>query len=159
MSRGNTRRARPFWETKSLAEMSADEWESLCDGCALCCLNKLEDHDTGDIHYTSVACRYLDADACRCRDYANRSKIVPECVTLRADNLAELSWMPETCAYRLIYEGKPLFDWHPLVSGDGETVHTAGISIRGRCISETYVDDSELEEFVVRWNLHSRPDD
>ena len=141
-----------FWEKKPLDEMSKVEWESLCDGCALCCLNKLEDVESGEIHYTNVCCRYLDTQACRCTDYANRTTLVPECVKLRPDNLAELSWMPETCAYRLIYEHKPLPDWHPLVSGNPLSVHEAGISIRGRCISEAFVDESELQECIVQWH-------
>lgn len=148
---------RPFWETKSLAEMSQREWESLCDGCALCCLNKLEDADSGEVLYTCVSCRYLDTETCRCTDYAHRTTLVPECVALRPDNLRELSWMPATCAYRLLYEGRPLPSWHPLVSGDPETVHSAGISVRGRCVSEAFVHESELEDRIVSWASVRRP--
>lgn len=112
--------------------MSRREWESLCDGCARCCLVKLEDEDTGDIHFTDIGCTLLDAGTCRCRDYTHRSKRVSDCVTLSARNVGKLSWLPVTCAYRLLDEGKDLAWWHPLVSGDPETVVTAGISVRGK---------------------------
>lgn len=141
--------AAPFWKTKSLSEMTQSEWERLCDGCGQCCLHKLEDVDTGTIAVTDVACAYLDLDSCRCRDYANRSVNVPDCVTLTAATIATLHWMPESCAYRRLAEGQDLAWWHPLVSGDPETVHEAGISIRGRAVSEETVDD--LEEHVTDW--------
>lgn len=137
----------PFWETKTLAEMSEAEWESLCDGCGQCCLYKLEDADTGEYALTDVACRYLDHDTCRCSDYANRQRNVPDCVKVKPDNIAGLRWMPETCAYRVLAEGRELEWWHPLVSGDPETVHTSGISVRGKAIDEDRVDD--LEDHVV----------
>jgi len=137
----------PFWETKDLAEMSDTEWESLCDSCGQCCLFKLEDADTGEYALTNVACRFLDHDSCQCSDYANRQRNVPDCVKVTATNIAELRWMPETCAYRLLAEGKPLFPWHPLVSGDPESVHTAGVSVRGKAINEDMVDD--LEDHVI----------
>ena len=126
----------PFWKTKTLAEMSTGEWESLCDGCAKCCLNKLKDADTGELFYTKVACILLDMEACRCTRYPERSRLVPDCVVLTSENVGELEWMPSTCAYRLVAEGKDLYWWHPLISGDPESVHKAGISIRGRAISE-----------------------
>lgn len=122
----------PFWQTKSLAEMTAEEWESLCDGCGKCCLSKIEDEDTGEIFYTSVACRLFDAKTCRCTDYPNRSIKVPDCVTLTKANVPEIAWLPQTCAYRLVQEGRPLYDWHHLVCGDREAVHRAGASVRGR---------------------------
>jgi uncharacterized protein len=122
----------PFWKTKSLAEMSQAEWESICDGCGKCCLSKLEDEDTGEIHWTSVACRLFDSGACKCRDYPNRTKKVHDCVQLTPDNVGTISWLPSTCAYRLVNEGKDLFPWHPLISGSPHSVHEAGVSVRGR---------------------------
>ena len=140
--------SQPFWKSKTLAEMDEEEWESLCDGCGQCCLFKLEDADTGEFALTDVACRYLDHDTCRCTDYRNRSRNVPDCVKVSPDNIVELRWMPETCAYRLLAEGKDLYWWHPLVSGDRETVHSSGASVRGKAINEDMVDD--LEAHVVR---------
>ncbi len=136
-----------FWEQKSLEQMSPAEWESLCDGCAKCCLHKLEDIDTGELAFTNVACGLLDIGGCRCRDYKRRSTLVPDCVTLTPRNVAELAWMPSTCAYRLLAEGKPLAHWHPLVSGDPDSVHRAGISVRGRCVSERHA--GPLEHHVL----------
>lgn len=122
----------PFWKTKTLEDMDRAEWESLCDGCGKCCLSKLEDEDTGEIHWTSVACRLFDAGQCSCRDYSHRNALVPDCVILTPQNVRTIAWLPQTCGYRLVSEGKDLFDWHPLKSGDRESVHKAGISIRGR---------------------------
>ncbi len=139
----------PFWRRKTLAEMTRSEWESLCDGCAKCCLDKLEDEDTGEIRCTEVACRLLDLGTCRCTDYANRKRFVPDCVVLTARTVDRLAWLPSTCAYRLISEGKDLEWWHPLVSGDPETVHRAGVSVRGRAVPEAVAGD--LEDHVVRW--------
>lgn len=139
----------PYWERKTLAEMTKVEWESLCDGCARCCLNKLENDSTGEIQFTDVACRLLETEACRCMSYADRKRFVPDCQVLTPRNVRRLSWLPSTCAYRLIDEGKPLYWWHPLVSGDSETVHQAGISVRGRVVSERDTDD--LENRVVGW--------
>jgi uncharacterized protein len=131
--------------------MTAGEWESLCDGCGKCCLNKIEFEDTGEIAFTNVACKLLDLHSCQCSNYANRKKFVPDCVKLSPKNIEGIAWMPSTCAYRLIAESKPLFDWHPLVSGDPETVHTAGISMRGRAISESLLSDDldELEDYAL----------
>lgn len=122
----------PFWKTKPLDAMSPEEWESLCDGCGKCCLAKLEEEDTGDIYWTSVSCRLFDPRTCRCSDYENRLATVADCIRLTPDKVRSLSWLPATCAYRLLNEGRDLEWWHPLVSGDRETVHQAGISIRGR---------------------------
>ena len=141
----------PFWERKTLAEMTADEWEALCDGCGRCCLLKLEDTDTGAIAYTDVACRLLDLGACRCTSYGARAQLVPDCVVLTPDRIGDLGWMPSTCAYRLLAEGKRLRWWHPLVSGDPETVHVAGISVRHRVLAETEVACDRLEERIVTW--------
>jgi uncharacterized cysteine cluster protein YcgN (CxxCxxCC family) len=132
-----------FWE-KPLAELDRGEWEALCDGCGKCCLHKLEDADTGEIHATEVACKLLDTHSARCTNYRGRRAFVPDCIRLTANNVARMTWLPKTCAYRLRAEGKPLFDWHPLISGDPESVHRAGISVRGWTISEGEAGDLEF---------------
>lgn len=141
----------PFWESKSLAEMTPAEWESLCDGCARCCLHKLEDADSGEVYYTGVRCRYLDEDSCRCSDYANRSRLMPNCLDLSQEDVGALHWLPATCAYRLLAEGKPLYDWHPLVSGSRDSVHEAGVSIRGRAVSDEFVHPDGYDEHIIQW--------
>lgn len=141
----------PFWKTKTLQELDPDEWESLCDGCAKCCLIKLEDEDTAEVFYTDVVCHLLDQDNCRCTEYENRKRLVPSCVRLRPDNLEALSWMPTTCAYRLVFEGQDLPNWHHLVCGDGDEVHKSGISVRGRATSEEHVDDKDLPHRLTDW--------
>ena len=143
----------PFWRAKRLDEMNREEWESLCDGCAKCCLIKLEDEDTGEIEYTDIACRLLDAETCRCKDYANRSVLVPDCVTLTPANLEEIDWMPPSCAYRLLKEGKDLPWWHPLRSGEYEAVRLAGMSVHGRFLYEDEADMEDLEARIVDWPL------
>lgn len=141
----------PFWRRKALADMTRDEWESLCDGCGRCCLIKLEDADNGDIFYTDVTCRLLDHGSCRCTSYALRSTLVPDCVSLDPANVHELGWMPSTCAYRLLAEGKDLPPWHPLVTGNPDSVHDAGISVRGKVLSEEGVAEDDLVERMVDW--------
>jgi uncharacterized cysteine cluster protein YcgN (CxxCxxCC family) len=139
---------KPFWETKKLHELNHAEWESLCDGCAKCCVHKLEDEDSGAVHYTCVACRMLDVNTCRCTDYPNRHKTVPECAVLSVDQPENFKWMPETCAYRLIHEGKPLPDWHPLLSGSSASVHEHGASARKKLIPE-FLAGEDLEKYIV----------
>lgn len=147
-------RPEPFWRRKTLDAMTPEEWESLCDGCGRCCLVKLEDEDTGHIHATDIGCRLFDAGTCRCKDYANRSATVPDCVTLTPKEVRELSWLPPTCAYRLVGEGRDLPWWHPLVSGDSETVVAAGVSVRGRVhASEEDVAEEDLPRRIVKWPL------
>jgi uncharacterized cysteine cluster protein YcgN (CxxCxxCC family) len=139
----------PFWKAKRLEEMSAAEWESLCDGCGRCCLHKLRHDDSGELSFTNVACRLLDLHSCRCGDYAARRRLVPDCVQLSPGALTDIDWLPPTCAYRRLAEGRDLAWWHPLVSGDPESVHRAGVSVRGRAISETRA--GALEDHVVDW--------
>lgn len=133
-----------FWKRKSLADMDRGEWESLCDGCALCCMHKLEDEDTGEVFYTDLACRLLDLDTCRCTDYANRAKLVSDCLVLSVDNAAEFEWLPPTCAYRRLANGQGLPEWHPLITGDPESVHDARISLKGDMVSENDTDEYQV---------------
>lgn len=144
----------PFWRTVPLDEMSVEQWESLCDGCGRCCLVKLEDEDSGAILATDIGCRLFDAGACRCRDYANRSRSVPDCVTLTPHAVRTLRWLPPTCAYRLVAEGRDLLWWHPLVSGDPETVVSAGVSVRGRVFAnEDEAPENAAQDRIVAWPL------
>jgi uncharacterized protein len=144
--------AAPFWRTKRLSEMTQTEWESLCDGCGRCCLNKLTDEDTNETVFTSVACRLLDGESCRCTDYAHRQAKVKDCVRLTSRNVRRITWLPPTCGYRIVASRRDLPWWHPLVSGRKETVHEAGISVRGKiAANETDVPDRELVKFMVRW--------
>ena len=139
-----------FWETKPLARMTRREWEALCDGCGKCCLNKLEDEDTGEVELTRVACRLFDDATCRCGRYETRHSFVPECITLSVHNIEKsLYWLPETCAYKLLWNGRPLYDWHPLISGTAQSVHDAGVSMQGRTVSETAVDEATWEDHVI----------
>ena len=141
----------PFWQRKSLAQMTAQEWESVCDGCAKCCLHKLEDEDSGEVFYTKIRCRYLQEDSCRCSDYEHRSVLVPNCVHLDQHNVENFDWLPRTCAYRLLAHGEQLPQWHHLVCGDKEAVHRAGVSIRGRAISDEFVHPDGYDEHVIHW--------
>jgi len=143
-----------FWERVPLKKLTAKEWEALCDGCGKCCLNKLEDADTGEVVFTRIACRLLDDDTCRCANYECRKAIVPECVVLTPGNIGEIAyWMPASCAYRLLWEGKPLCDWHPLISGDAASVHRAGISVQGWTIPEFDVPVEDWEDHVIEEEL------
>ena len=139
----------PFWKTKTLPEMSREEWESLCDGCGRCCLHKLRDEHTDEIYWTNVACRLLDQQSCQCGDYVHRRRRVPDCVRLTPDALEDIDWLPPSCAYRRLQEGHDLAWWHPLVSGDPNTVHTAGVSVRGKAIDERVA--GRLEDHVTKW--------
>lgn len=143
----------PFWQRLTLDEMSPAEWESLCDGCGRCCLNKLESEETGEIVWTNVACGLLDDESCRCGDYKNRSTLVPDCIQLTPDTVRSLTWLPATCAYRLVREGRDLYWWHPLVSGDADSVHMAGISVRGLTVSEWGVSVEDYEDYLVSWPM------
>ncbi|HSG64522.1 MAG TPA: YcgN family cysteine cluster protein [Gammaproteobacteria bacterium] len=147
----STRSSKPFWETKSLREMTQQEWESLCDGCGRCCLHKYEYEDTGRVHYTDVACKLLDLKTCRCRHYERRLDHVPDCVVLSKDRPEDLDWMPSTCAYRRLAEGRGLADWHPLVSGRADSVVRAGISVRGRVVSERRIPAADIEDRLISW--------
>ena len=139
----------PFWKRKTLAQMSRAEWESLCDGCGRCCLHKLRDEDTEALAFTNVACRLLDLGTCRCSKYPTRRQHVPDCVSLTPEALAEIDWLPPSCAYRRLQEGRDLPWWHPLVSGDPATVHKAGASVRGRAVDERRA--GLLEDYIVDW--------
>ncbi|MGJ8585226.1 MAG: YcgN family cysteine cluster protein [Marinosulfonomonas sp.] len=139
-----------FWEHVPLKNMAPKEWEALCDGCGKCCLNKLEDPDTGEVALTRVACRLLDDSTCHCSQYDIRKQIVPECIVMTPNNIEKHAyWMPETCAYRLLWEGKPLFDWHPLISGSHDTVHAAGVSVQGWTVPEFEVAEEEWEDHII----------
>lgn len=140
-----------FWKQKTLQQMSRQEWESLCDGCAQCCVVKLEDDDSGHVYYTDIVCQLLDQENCRCGDYQNRCTRVPDCVQLTPDNLRQLHWMPYDCAYRRLHEGRELAWWHPLVSGSRDSVHQAGVSVAGKVISETEVDVEDIESHIIDW--------
>ena len=138
-----------FWETKSLKQMTKYEWESLCDGCGKCCLHKLEDIDTGEVSISNVTCSFLDEETCNCKDYSNREKNVPDCISLDLKNIKKLQWLPETCAYRLIDEGKSLYNWHHLISGSKSTIHEYGMSVRDYSINESKLNNAE--EYILEW--------
>ena len=142
---------KPFWEVKSLGDMTAAEWEALCDGCGRCCLHKLEDIDSAEIFYTRVICRYFDQEHGRCTVYAERTALVPTCLKLDAALVRQLKWIPRTCAYRRLAENQGLADWHPLVCGSQRKMHRAGIAVNRKVISEADIDIEKLEDFVVEW--------
>lgn len=142
-----------FWEAP-LESLDREEWEALCDGCGKCCLLKLEDEDTGAYAYTRVACRLFDSATCRCGNYALRRQLVKGCVILTPETLEQnIAWMPATCAYRLRAEDKPLFSWHPLVSGDAASVHKAGVSMQNRTLHEYDIDPDELDDHIIEGML------
>lgn len=140
---------KPFWELKELSDMTKAEWEALCDGCGRCCLLKLEDDDTSEIYLTRLSCRLLDIGTCRCTNYEKRHELVDDCLTIDQEKVKTLSWLPKTCAYRRLSEGRGLAWWHPLVSGDPMTVHQAGISVRGWARPETTARVEELERYII----------
>ncbi|MEL6298940.1 MAG: YcgN family cysteine cluster protein [Pseudomonadota bacterium] len=147
-ARGRGKRP-PFWERKALSEMTRREWEQLCDGCGRCCMLKVEDEDTGDIFLTGLSCRLLDTDSCKCTDYPDRQAKVSDCIVLSPDRVGELSWLPPSCAYRRVSEGRGLAWWHPLVSGDHMTVHEAGISVKGWALAETATRVTSIEDYLI----------
>jgi len=138
-----------FWKEETLAEMSDDEWESLCDGCGCCCVWKFEDANSGEILYTDIRCRLFNGTSCRCTDYHHRSTLVPNCMEIRKLEDNQFSWLPKTCAYRLLHEGKPLFDWHPLISGNQDSVHKAGISLRKKTVRGENFSEEDIVRHIV----------
>ena len=147
---------KPFWERKTLGELSVEEWEQLCDGCGRCCLIKLEDEDTGDIAVTRIACKLLNVSTCLCSKYETRRQYVPDCLPLTPEAVTALHWLPDTCAYRLVSEGRKLYWWHPLLSGSRDTVHEAGISVRSFAISEGKVPEHRFSAHISSW-IAARP--
>ncbi len=142
-------KVKPFWERKRLDEMSSEEWESLCDGCARCCLQKLEDEDDGEVYYTDIVCKYLDEGKCQCTVYQERHELVPQCIWLKPSDLEHIEWLPTTCAYRVLYEGRPLPEWHPLITGTRDSVHEAQISVRGKVVFENEVPEEDWEDHII----------
>ncbi|SFO23969.1 hypothetical protein SAMN04487859_12065 [Roseovarius lutimaris] len=139
-----------FWKTTPLERMTQAEWEALCDGCGKCCMNKLEDEDSGEVVLTRIACRLFDDTTCRCSQYPIRHQFVPECISLSPQNLdSHLYWMPETCAYKLLHQGKPLYDWHPLISGDEQSVHDARVSMQSRTLPEFEISEDDWEDHII----------
>mgnify|MGYP005988583221 FL=1 len=140
-----------FWETKNLIDMNENEWESLCDKCGKCCVIKLEDFDTQEVHYTNVSCKLLCEKSASCKDYENRKSIVPDCIILSPDNLKDLKWMPETCAYKLLNEGKNLPYWHPLLSGNDKEIVKSGNSVKNRVTNENEIKIKNLPDYIFNW--------
>jgi uncharacterized cysteine cluster protein YcgN (CxxCxxCC family) len=142
--------ANRFWENKPLTKMNQAEWEAVCDGCGKCCLNKLEDEDTGEVVMTRIACRLLDNETCLCAQYPIRHQFVPECIVLTPKTLEEnMYWLPQTCGYRLLSEGRPLYDWHPLIAGNSDAIHEAGVTMQGRTIPEFEIDEDDWEDHII----------
>lgn len=139
-----------FWELP-LGDLTRPEWEALCDGCGRCCLHKLQDEDTDEVVYTRVVCRYMDQGDCSCTEYLRRRELVPDCLVLTPENLPELDWIPDTCAYKLRERGEPLREWHPLIAGSRRAMEEAGISVSGKVVSENHVHEDGIEEHVIRW--------
>jgi uncharacterized protein len=146
----------PFWKQKSLREMNRREWELLCDGCGKCCLYKIRDAKTGEVQYTDVSCRLLCSETCRCNSYENRYRLVPTCLILTPTRVEEFAWLPRTCTYRLLAQGKDLPWWHHLVSGDPDLIHRLGLSIKGKVVSEDYIHPLRLRQHIVQWPWVSR---
>ena len=144
-----TNKEKPFWETIPLMEMNKQQWESLCDGCAKCCLHKLEDEDTGEVHYTEIVCRYLDRDTCNCTEYKHRQELVPNCVWLKPEDVKEFHWLPSSCSYRLISEGKPLPKWHHLRSGDKDLIHKRNQSMRRKGIPDDKIPEDDWQDHII----------
>jgi uncharacterized protein len=142
-------RSSPFWKSQALAALTPGQWESLCDGCAKCCLRKIEDADTGVVYFTNLACRLLDLATCRCSRYAERTRWVPECVPVTLELLANPYWLPSSCAYRRLAEGRKLPHWHPLVCGDPQAVHRSGHSVYGKAVSEA--EDDDWQRHLTDW--------
>ncbi|MEO3682383.1 YcgN family cysteine cluster protein [Shewanella vesiculosa] len=140
-----------FWTTIPLEDMTTEQWESLCDGCGKCCLNKIIDDETDELYYTNAACHLLDDSSCGCRRYPERFTYVPECTAITPVNIAELTWLPDSCAYRRVYAGKGLPSWHPLLTGNKDAMHAAGISVQGKTVNETKV--KYLEDCIVLWPM------
>lgn len=138
-----------FWELIPFKELNEEQWESICDGCCQCCAHKLLDDETEEVFKTNVVCRYLDTDACQCSVYPERQKLVPDCIKITPDNSSELVWFPDTCGYKLLANNKPLPQWHPLETGDPNSVKKAGATVTGKVICESRVDEADLEEFIV----------
>ena len=143
--------SKKFWETKKLSDMNEIEWESLCDKCGKCCVIKLEDFDTQEVHYTNVSCKLLCEKSASCKDYENRKSIVPDCIILSPDNLKDLKWMPETCAYKLLNEGKNLPYWHPLLSGNDKEIVNSGNSVKNRVTNENEIKIKNLPDYIFNW--------
>jgi uncharacterized cysteine cluster protein YcgN (CxxCxxCC family) len=142
---------KPFWERKTFAEMDQKEWESLCDGCARCCMIKLQDDETEEVFYTSIVCDLLDQNECRCTRYPERHKLVENCVQLSPEKITEFDWLPTSCAYRTLAEGRKLQWWHPLLSGRQETVHQADISVRGKVVAKSQIREDDEQDMIIHW--------
>jgi uncharacterized cysteine cluster protein YcgN (CxxCxxCC family) len=140
-----------FWDHFKLTELTQEEWEALCDGCGRCCLIKLEDEDSGEIAFTGVACKQLNLKTAQCQDYPNRQQRVPDCIQLTPEAVTRIKWLPRSCGYRRVHEGRGLAAWHPLISGDPFSVQKAGIAVIGRVVSESAVYEDDLQDHVIKW--------